>query len=108
MKLYEVTDAIKIWIRTVQEMYRSEINVEFLTEHKDHLRYIIESANYLAELVVEPEGFHPHRFVWFEALDKRKDSLQKPYIYFDEKNSSIENIIENLNKGISYMIEEIC
>lgn len=108
MKLYEVTDAIKIWIKTVQEMYRSEINVEFLTERKDYLRYIIESANYLAELVVEPEGFHPHRFVWFEALDKRKDSLQKPYVYFDEKNSSIENIIENLNKGISYMIEEIC
>lgn len=108
MKLYEVTDAIKMWIRTVQEMYRSEINVEFLTERKDYLRYIIESANYLAELVVEPEGFHPHRFVWFEALDKRKDSLQKPYVYFDEKNSSIENIIENLNKGISYMIEEIC
>lgn len=107
MKLYEVTDAIKMWIRTVQEMYRSEINVEFLTERKDYLRYIIESANYLAELVVEPEGFHPHRFVWFEALDKRKDSLQKPYVYFDEKDSSIENIIENLNKGISYMIEEI-
>ncbi len=107
MKLYEVTDAIKMWIRTVQEMYRSEINVEFLTERKDYLRYIIESANYLAELVVEPEGFHPHRFVWFEALDKRKDSLQKPYVYFDEKNSSIENIIENLSKGISYMIEEI-
>lgn len=107
MKLYEVTDAIKMWIRTVQEMYRSEINVEFLTERKDYLRYIIESANYLAELVVEPEGFHPHRFVWFEALDKRKDSLQKPYFYFDEKNSSIENIIENLSKGISYMIEEI-
>lgn len=107
MKLYEVTDAIKMWIRTVQEMYRSEINVEFLTERKDYLRYIIESANYLAELVVEPEGFHPHRFVWFEALDKRKDSLQKPYVYFDEKDSSIENIIENLSKGISYMIEEI-
>lgn len=108
MKLYEVTDAIKMWIRTVQEMYRSEINVEFLTEHKDYLRYIIESTNYLAELIVEPEGFHPHRFVLFEALDKRKDSLQKPYFYLDEKNSSIENIIENLNKGISYMIEEIC
>lgn len=42
MKLYEVTDAIKKWIRTVQEMYRGEINVEFLTEHKDYLRYIIE------------------------------------------------------------------
>jgi len=94
-----------MWIRTAQEMYRGKINVEFLVEHEDYLRYIIESANYLAELVIEPEGFHPHRFVLFEALDKRKDSLQKPYFYFDEKDSSIESIIENLNKCILYIIE---
>ena len=29
-----------------------------------------KKSRYLAELVVEPEGFHPHRFVSFEALDK--------------------------------------
>ncbi len=105
MKLYDIIDAISMWIRTAQEMYRGKINVEFLVEHEDYLRYIIESANYLAELVIEPEGFHPHRFVLFEALDKRKDSLQKPYFYYDEKDSSIESIIENLNKGILYIIE---
>lgn len=105
MKLYDLIDAIYMWIRTAQEMYRGKINVELLVEHEDYLRYIIESANYLAELVIEPEGFHPHRFVLFEALDKRKDSLQKPYFYFDEKDSSIESIIENLNKGILYIIE---
>ncbi len=105
MKLYDLIDAIYMWIRTAQEMYRGKISVEFLVEHEDYLRYIIESANYLAELVIEPEGFHPHRFVLFEALDKRKDSLQKPYFYFDEKDSSIESIIENLNKCILYIIE---
>ncbi len=105
MKLYDLIDAIYMWIRTAQEMYRGKISVEFLVEHEDYLRYIIESANYLAELVIEPEGFHPHRFVLFEALDKRKDSLQKPYFYFDEKDSSIESIIENLNKCILYIIK---
>lgn len=105
MKFCEVIDSIQRWIRTVQEMYRGEINIEFLTEREDYLRYIIESTNYLAELVVEPEGFHPHRYVWFMALDKRKDSLQEPYFYLDEKDSSVENMIENLNKGILYIIE---
>lgn len=94
-----------MWIRTVQEMYHGEIDVEFLVEHEDYLRYIIESANYLAELVVEPEGFHPHRYVSFVALDKRKDLLQEPYFYYDEKDSSVENILENLNKGISNVVE---
>ncbi len=105
MKLYEVIDTIQMWIRTVQEMYHGEIDVEFLVEHEDYLRYIIESANYLAELVVEPEGFHPHRYVSFVALDKRKDLLQEPYFYYDEKDSSVENILENLNKGISNVVE---
>ena len=105
MKLYEVIDTIQMWIRTVQEMYHGEIDVEFLVEHEDYLRYIIESTNYLAELVVEPEGFHPHRYVSFVALDKRKDLLQEPYFYYDEKDSSVENILENLNKGISNVVE---
>ena len=105
MKLYEVIDTIPIWIRTVQEMYCDKIDVEFLVEREDYLRYIIESTNYLAEIVVEPEGFHPYRYVLFEALDKRKDLSQESYFYFDEKDSSLENILENLNKGISYIIE---
>ncbi len=105
MKLYEVIDTIQMWIRTVREMYHGEIDVEFLVEHEDYLRYIIESTNYLAELVVEPEGFHPHRYVSFVALDKRKDLLQEPYFYYDEKDSSVENILENLNKGISNVVE---
>lgn len=105
MKLYEVIDTIQMWIRTVQKMYHGEIDVEFLVEHEDYLRYIIESTNYLAELVVEPEGFHPHRYVSFVALDKRKDLLQEPYFYYDEKDSSVENILENLNKGISNVVE---
>ncbi len=104
MELYEIIDIIQVWIRTVQEMYCDEISIEFLIEDKDYLRYIIESTNYLAELTVEPEGFHPHHFVLFEALDKRETPLQEPYFYFDEKDSPVEDILENLNKGILYII----
>lgn len=104
MNLHEVIDTIQIWIKTVQDMYCDEINIEFCAEHRDYLRYILESTNYLAELVVEPEGFHPYRFVSFLALDKRKDTLQKPYFYYDEEDSSVESILENLNAGISYIM----
>lgn len=104
MELYEVIDKIQMWLTTVQTMYSGKINVEVLVENEDYLRYIIESTNYLAELVVEPEGFHPHRFVLFEALDKRKGPLQEPYFYVDGKGSSMESILENLNKGIQYIV----
>ncbi len=32
MELYEVIDIIQVWIRTVQEVYRDEISIEFLME----------------------------------------------------------------------------
>ena len=105
MKLPEIIDAIQRWIETIQKKYNEEINIEFLVEQEEYSRYVIESANYLAELVVEPKGFHPHRFVWFEILDKRKDSLQEPYFYLDGENDSVESILENLNQGLSYMLE---
>jgi len=54
MKLPEIIDAIQRWIETIQEKYNEEINIEFLVEQEDYSRYVIESANYLAELVVEP------------------------------------------------------
>lgn len=106
MELSEVIEGIQSWIRMVQENYRGKINIEFLVENENFLRYIIENENYIAELVVEPEGFHPHRFVWFEALDKTKDlALQEPYFYMDKKEDYMENILENINKGILYILE---
>lgn len=32
------------------------------------------------------------------------DAIQKPYFYLDEKDSSMETILENLNKGILYIV----
>lgn len=40
MDLHDVIPAIQTWIRMVQEKYRDEINIEFLVEQKDYLRYI--------------------------------------------------------------------
>lgn len=106
MELHEIICRIQKWIETINEKYNEEINIEILIEQEDYLRYIIETTNYLAELVVEPEGFHPHKFVWFQILDKRKDASQEPYIYLDEENSSAKSILENLNQGLSYMLEQ--
>ncbi len=105
MNLHEVIETIKTWLKIVREKYRGQIDVEFLTECEDYLRCCIESRYYLAELVVEPEGFHPHRFVSFEALDKRKSHEQEPYFYYDDEDSSMEDILENLDKGMLYIVE---
>lgn len=106
MKLSEVINKIKPWIRTIQVKHNEELKIEFLVEREDFLRYILESNNFLAEIIVEPKGFHPHRFVSFTALDKAKaPMLQEGYYYYDDEDSSLRNIFENLNNAILYILK---
>ena len=51
--------------------------------------------------------FSPYRYVKLYILDTRKDVNQPPtFVYYDKENDSISDIIDNLNKGINYMLLE--
>lgn len=105
MEFEQLISNIMDWIRDTQDKYKEKLNIEFIKEEASFLHYIIESKSYLAEIVIEPKGFHPHRHVWFEALDKNKDISQIPYIYVDDENASLTDILNNLNKQIAYIIK---
>ncbi|MBS6956004.1 MAG: hypothetical protein KH230_22560 [Enterocloster asparagiformis] len=99
--LTQLVSNVKLWVQQIREAYGDKISVENLADEADFLRYIMETDRYMAELVVEPAGFHPHRFVWFAALDKEKDpSQQYAYSYCDDGDSSLSDIFRNLNKGV--------
>ena len=105
LEFEQLVDVIMNWIRSVRDNNKEKLMIEFIKEESLLLRYDIESKNYLAEIIVEPEGFHPHRYVWFQALDKNKDASQKPLFYMDEHDSSLNDILNNLNKLINLIIK---
>lgn len=86
-------------------MYHGKIGVELLADEECFLRYIIETKHYLAELVIEPDGFHPHRHVSFTAFDlDREDTSSYAYCYYDDEGSTEDDIFNCLDEAISYIV----
>lgn len=105
MDFYQLIDEVKLWIRVIKIKYASHLTVKCVSEEKNMLRYIINSKNYIAELLVEPDGFHKHRYVSFTAMRLDDDvSNQDSYFYFDNDKSTLEDIMKNLEKGVGCIL----
>ncbi|MBD5470573.1 MAG: hypothetical protein HDR19_05535 [Lachnospiraceae bacterium] len=95
----------KQWIRQVNLIYQGKIGIELLVDEEYFLRYIIETKHYLAELVIEPDGFHPYRHVSFTAFDLgREDTSSYAYCYYDNEESTEDEIFNCLDEAISYIM----
>lgn len=105
MTLENVMNEVHNWYEYVSRKYADIIKFEVDKNEKDMFIINLETNRYIAQLVVEDIGFHPHRFVSFIALDASKDIMQEnAYSYYDKENDSISEIIEQLNNGIEFVI----
>ena len=104
MTLERVMDEIHKWYDQTSKRYSDKIKFELAQNEKDFLLVYLETNRYIAELTVENPGFHPHRFVSFVVLELDKNPQQKPiYSYYDSDKDSINDIIEQLNNGITFI-----
>ena len=104
MTLENVMNEIYLWYNYITKKYAEVIKFEIDKDEKDIFIVNFETNRYVAQLVVEDIGFHPHRFVSFIVLDVEKDIHQDyPYLFYDDEKDSISDIIEQLNKGIEFI-----
>lgn len=100
-ELEQLIHSVKLWIQHSCAACGDRLAVEKIADEQFFLRYILETGRYLAEIIVEPAGFHPHRHVAFTALDKEKEPSQPyAYCYYDGENSSPEEIFQNFDDGL--------
>lgn len=94
-------------LRTVREWARRvPLSPEVLRDDPDGLRIIWETGIHLAELIVSRGEFAPYRFVSFQILDLRRDMDQASvYIYFDGEDSTMDEILTALDRGIELIKE---
>ena len=65
-----------------------------------------ETKTHLAELIVSRGEFAPYHFVSLQVLDLRREVDQSPvYIYFDGEDSTTDEILTALDRGIEHMKE---
>ena len=94
-------------LRAVREWaLRVPLSPEVLRDDPDGLRIIWETKTHLAELIVSRGVFDPYRFVSLQVLDLRREVGQSPvYIYFDGEDSTTDEILTALDRGIEHMKE---
>ena len=103
----EVLKSVKQWFYIILEKYSDKLKFEIISDTSDNLLANIDSEIYVSELNVSKTDFSPYRYVKLYILDTRKDVNQPPtFVYYDKENDSISDIIDNLNKGINYMLLE--
>ena len=85
---------------------RVPLSPEVLRDDPDGLRIIWETSTHLAELIVSRGEYAPYRFVSLQILDLRREPDQASvYSYFDSENSTTDEILTALDRGIE-LIEE--
>ena len=93
------------WFNSVSSQYDELLEISI--EKYDSSCFIgnIDSHRYISQIIVSESGFKPYRYVEFTIYDLDKDVNQSPaFWYGDQDNSSVEDIIDNLNKGLSLVL----
>lgn len=99
--LFESTlRCLREWARRVP------LSPEVLRDDPDGLRIIWETGIHLAELIVSRGEYAPYRFVSFQILDLLREPDQAlVYSYFDRQDSTMDEILTALDRGIELIKE---
>lgn len=105
MELKEIIKAVHSWTEQIERTYVNKLKVWHIKETENIFIADIDSENCLARLIVEPEGFHPHRHVEMTLvrINDGKRNAVPFYCYYDKNGDSIEDIINELDKCIEEM-----
>ncbi len=89
------------WFYSVSSQYNELLKISIEKDDSSCFIGNIDSNRYISQIVISESGYKPYRYVEFLIYDLEKDANQSPaFWYGDQDNSSVEEIIENLNKGL--------
>ena len=93
------------WFNSVSSQYDELLEISIEKDDSSCFIGNIDSNRYISQIIVSESGFKPYRYVEFTIYDLDKDVNQSPaFWYGDQDNSSVEDIIDNLNKGLSLVL----
>jgi len=106
--MYEkILEACKEWLYSIQTLYADQFKICVDVDNSKEFVANIDSGSYLSQLVVSESGFRPYNFVEYTVLDVRQDINSKPkFWYGDKEGDAVQEIINNLNKGLKLMVED--
>ncbi len=93
------------WFNSVSSQYDELLEISIEKDDSSCFIGNIDSDRYISQIIVSESDFRPYRYVEFTIYDLDNDANQSPAFGFgDQDNSSVEDIIDNLNKGLSLVL----
>lgn len=85
-----------------REFVSSNIVIDILKNEESEFFAIFEKNNALAQIVIGEPDFSPYKFICFEILDIKSEKIV--HYWYDNEKTTIQEIIENIEKAIDYFI----
>ena len=103
----EKIKACREWFYGIQVLYADKLDISIAVDDSNEFVANIDSAHHLGQLCVSQPDFRPYDFVEFTILAMRQDSDQAPtFWYGDRAEDTVQDIINNLNRGLNILLEE--
>ncbi|MCG6842219.1 hypothetical protein LDJ99_09040 [Fusobacterium nucleatum] len=104
-KIIEIKKEIQSILKKKNELFiLNNITVDIITDTLLNYFIVFEKENYFAEIIVGKEEYAPYKFIYFDMIGENDKIPEILYTWFDNEETTIQDIIENINKALDYFI----
>ena len=104
-KIIEIKKEIQSILKKKNELFiLNNITVDIVTDTLLNYFIVFEKENYFAEIIVGKDEYAPYKFVYCDMRGGNDKIPEILYIWFDNEETTIQDIIENINKALDYFI----
>ena len=104
-KIIEIKKETQSILKKKNELFiLNNITVDIVTDTLLNYFIVFEKENYFAEIIVGKDEYAPYKFVYFDMIGGNDKIPEILYIWFDNEETTIQDIIENINKALDYFI----
>ena len=94
-------EVIKMIENKKEKLKENNIKVDIMNDEENYYILAFESDRGVAQLEITTPHFAPHYYAYFNILWLNDD---EPYWWLDEENSTVTDILKNLEKSLDYFI----
>ena len=94
-------EVIKMIESKKEKLTENNIKVDIINNEENYYILAFESNSGVAQLEITTPHFAPYYYACFNILWLNDD---EPYWWLDEENSTIKDILKNLEKSLDYFI----
>jgi len=102
----KIKSAVLKWIKENEESIKLKgVKIEETECNENIYKIFLDFKNCMGEVLVTTPEFAPYRFVSIQIASLKEIESHLAYFWYDNENSTVNDILYNLEKSINFGIE---